>query len=204
MPFTHFIRKVQRNLCDEISLTRETAVMIDQFLSLILSQVVQTSVAIVNYANHKTLTDKVFLDSVSIMLQPGLTVCVQKVIQHSNISLILFHHRVIRKLVKAQLPIDFIVTKRYTQCMTLLLQYLCSEIVELTAIQTDKKEASLSTPDDLASAIQHDSELYALYQKFQMIILPNQKRLIRTVTIDPIVPIRSDALDLIELFARNS
>lgn len=201
--FTQSIRKVQRYLYDEMVLTRETAIMIDQLLFTVLHRLVQSSLAIVNYANRKTLTNRVFSDSVSILFRPGIVTCVEKVIRHPTIGLVFFQHKSVRKMVREMMPADFIATKRYTQYMTLLLQYLCSEIIELTTIQTDKQDVSLSVPEHLVHAIHHDTDLYALYQTLQMIILPNHRRLCRTVTIDPVVPIRAGALDLVELYARN-
>jgi hypothetical protein len=203
MHFLHAIRKTHQYICPGGSITQESVGIINQFLLTVISRFIHSSLALLDHASKKTLSDKVFMDTLGFMVREGVRGSVHKLIRHYPKSTLLFPSCTCKRIVRTLLPAGVMLTKKYNMYLTLLLQYLCCEWVDLAYVQSHKSSSRRILPNHLVVAIQSDRELYTLYRSLNMVILPSQREPIGRVRLHVSIPIHADALDLVEKFSRN-
>lgn len=202
----NYIRSIRKLLHEmyEASITRECVWMINDILLNILSEIVSYSNALIRHSNRKTLTDTILNQSIQLLFDKDYVRSIHQSIQFSEQ---IFPQVVCKQRVQSQCQIETIITKKYVLNLTLTLQYVAADLLELCYIQAHKADTNRISSVHLIHSIHRDYALYRLYSKLKLVLIPArsvQDPLLQPLAFHPSIRFQQDALQVLDKFLRYS
>lgn len=188
----------------EASITRECVWMINDILLNILNEIVSYSNALLCHSNRKTLTDAIFNQSIQLLFDKEHLKSIHQFIEYSEL---LFPQVVCKQRIQGQCQVETIITKKYVLNLTLTLQYIATDLLELCYIQAHKADTNRISTIHLIHSIHHDYNLYRLYSKLKLVIIPArniQDPQLQPLAFHPAIRFQQDALQILDKFLRYS
>ena len=209
MRLIHSIRKVQKELFwgEGVSVSKETCHALEQFLLVLLKDIIRVSLDLMKYSRRKRLSDTLLDHALHACIPKGITGCVQECIQMPYKSALYFAGATTKRNIRELVPDDVVIEHRFVVGVSFLLQFVCAELFELAAIQTIKDDAARINVQQFMSAIRNDEDMYTLYHSLRMVLLTRPNDVDDTPRVRVCVlkntPIHPDAVQLIEYWFAN-